>query len=294
MLDFRVNTFLTVCETKNYTKAAEKLGLTQPAVTQHIKYIEEMYNVRLFFKEGKNMCITPEGELLRDMLITLRADCAKIERRLKSVSEKTGSIKMGATKAFGEYVLPSIIEKYMDSVAETKLVVQVENIESLLYMLQKGSLDFVFAEGQFEKNRYNCKTLGKYKVVCISSSKNPLNEKADIEDLFKNRLIVREKGSGTRDMFEQKLEHFGYDFGDFKSVVEVGSVDVIKKMVEDDYGITFIPEKVVKNEIDMGVIKKIDISDFEIISEVNFITLKNTMFIKDFEHFFDFANKDIF
>ena len=98
MLDFRVNTFLTVCELGNYTKTAEKLGLTQPAVTQHIRFIEDRYKVKLLLKDGKSMKLTEAGEALRDMFITLQADEKKIGRRLSELNQKPGPLVMPSNR----------------------------------------------------------------------------------------------------------------------------------------------------------------------------------------------------
>ncbi len=290
MLDFRVNTFLTVCDSRNYTKAAEKLGLTQPAVTQHIKYIEEKYKVRLFVKEGKNMRLTKSGELLRDMLMTLSADCSKIDERIKKIADEPKSINMGATKSIGDYVMPRIIKKYLDRNPYARISMQVENTSHLLNLLKKGKLEFAIVEGQFDKNMYWYKGFYKEKFVCLCSPDSKLGDKTvSFEDLFGERLIVREKGSGSRSILENCLEQIGFSFRNFHSVIELGSIDIIKRLVEDNFGIAFMYEVAAREELEKGTLKQVNVKGYGLSHEFNFVCLKDTMFLNEFKDFFDFA-----
>ncbi len=290
MLDFRVNTFLTVCESKNYTKAAEKLGLTQPAVTQHIKYIEEKYKVRLFVKDGKNMRLTKSGELLRDMLITLSADSNRIDERIKKIADEPKLISMGATKAIGQYVMPHILEKYLDQNPQIKISMEVENTSRLLSMLKTGRLEFAIVEGQFDKSMYWYKLFSNEKYICICSPKSELGDRTvSIEELFNKRLIVRESGSGARNILENHLSQMGFSFDNFKPYLELGSIEAIKRLVGDDYGIAFTYEAAAKEELKRGKLKQVHVKGCDLTHEFNFVCLRDTMFLKEFEDFFDFA-----
>lgn len=290
MLDFRIKTFLTVCESGNYTKAAEKLGLTQPAVTQHIKFLEDRYKVRLFVKEGKNMRLTGTGEIMRDMFTTLNADCKKIDRRIKKINDEPKSLVIGVTNSIGEYVLPSVLKKLLEKRPNTRISIEVENTSYLFDMLKKGSVDFLILEGKFDKNAYCYKLFSKEKFVCLCSPLSGLGDKAEsIEELFSNRLFLREKGSGTREILENVLKQMGYSKDGFKYTTEVGSLNAIKFLVADNCGITFMFEVAAAEELKCGRLKKIDIKDFEICQEFNFVCLKETMFMEEFNEFFEFA-----
>ena len=109
MIDYRLKTFLTLCELKNYTKTAKKLFITQPAVTQQIKYLEKYYGVTLFKYEGKNLILTPAGKELQSFALTLSKDCEKIVQKL-STNKENITYKFGATLTIGQYIMPDIIE----------------------------------------------------------------------------------------------------------------------------------------------------------------------------------------
>ncbi|MCD7854137.1 MAG: LysR family transcriptional regulator [Clostridiales bacterium] len=293
MLDFRVNTFLTVCESGNYTKAAEKLGLTQPAVTQHIKYIEDRYKIRLFVKDGKTMRLTPEGSLLREMFITLSSDCKKIDRCIKKMNEESGALLMGVTKSIGEYVMPDILQKYLETNPSVRISMDVENTAYLLDYLKQGTIDFCIIGGKFDKNAYWHKLFSREKFVCLCSSSIPLSGKtADIEELFSERLLIREQGSGSREIFKSSLNQLGYNESNFKAVTEIGSIDVIKHLVKKGLGITFMYEAAAAEEIKNGSLALIDVKGFDSSHEFNFVCLKNSMFADEFSDFFDFAVKN--
>ncbi len=293
MLDFRVNTFLTVCESGNYTKAAEKLGLTQPAVTQHIKFLEDRYKVRLFVKEGKNMRLTATGEIMRELFTTLSADCKKIDRRIKKLNEEPKSLIMGTTSSIGEYVMPSVIKKYLEINPKARISMEVNNTASLFDMLKKGKVDFLILEGKFDKNAYWHRLFSEEKFVCLCSpDKEPAGGSADIESLFENRLFLREAGSGTREIFESTLKEMGYSKKNFKAVTEVGSINAIKSLVAEGCGISFMFEAAAREELKSGRLKKIDVNDFDTNQEFNFVCLKNTMFLDEFEKFFSFAENN--
>lgn len=293
MLDFRVNTFLTVCENGNYTKAAEKLGLTQPAVTQHIKYIEDRYKIRLFIKDGKTMRLTPEGSLLREMFITLSSDCKKIDRCIKKMNDESKALLMGVTKSIGEYVMPNILQKYLETNPSVRISMDVENTAYLLDYLKQGTIDFCIIGGKFNKNAYWHKLFSREKFVCLCSSSNPLAGKsADIEQLFGERLFLRENGSGSREILKSSLNQLGYNESNFKTVTEIGSIDVIKRLVKNGLGITFMHEAAALKEIKSGSLAVINVKDFDISHEFDFVCLKNSMFIDEFDGFFDFAVKN--
>ena len=146
MIDFRFKTFLTLCKTKSYTKAAQKLNITQPAVTQHIKYLEEKYDTKLFQYSGKILDLTPEGETLKDIAKSIQVDSEKAYRILKDKKESIKRIKFGATLTIGEYMMPELIEKYMADFPDSKVTMIVENTDRLLHMLREGDIDFALSK----------------------------------------------------------------------------------------------------------------------------------------------------
>ena len=113
MLDFRVYTFLAVCRHMNYTKAAEELHITQPAVSQHIRYLETLYGVRLFVSEGKKVHLSPAGERLLQAATTLKNDEAYLKELLSCVPEQAPTLRFGTTRTIGESVISTPLASYI-------------------------------------------------------------------------------------------------------------------------------------------------------------------------------------
>ena len=111
MLDFRVDTFIELCRTRNYTKTAENLHMTQPAVSQHIKYLEEFYGCKFFNYNKKVLTITEQGEALYKYLLTMSSDANKIREEIKNIDISKKNLHFGATFTIGEFIIPKIISE---------------------------------------------------------------------------------------------------------------------------------------------------------------------------------------
>ena len=162
MIDTRIETFLTLCRVMNYRKTAELLNMTQPAVTQHIHFLEEQYGCKLFSYDRRTLTMTKEAELLQKYAENVLYQ----EKKLKAELEQSDgvSLSIGATKTIGEYVIDKHISAFL-SVPKNSISVNVENTETLLSELSAGKLDFALIEGYFDKSRYSSKLYRKEPFV---------------------------------------------------------------------------------------------------------------------------------
>jgi DNA-binding transcriptional LysR family regulator len=279
MLDFRINTFLTVCEYMNFTKAAEALCITQPAVSQHIKYLETTYNSKLFEYEGKKIKLTKAGKLLYQTSITMKHDEEYLKGKIKEEQLGITSIKFGATLTIGEFILPAKLNSYLNKNKNMKITMIVENTKELLYRLEHGEIDFALVEGYFIKSEYDYVVYSKENYICVTGKNCKLKEQPQVlEDLLGETLIVREKGSGTRDIFEKNLEEQNLTINDFSKVIEIGNINSIKYLVNNNHGITALYEAAVKEELENGSLQKVEVSDLQKNHNFYFIWRKNSTF----------------
>jgi len=279
MLDFRINTFLTVCEYMNFTKAAQILCITQPAVSQHIKYLEKIYDTKLFEYEGKKTNLTKAGQILYQTAITMKHDEEFLKEKI--AEEKLGitNLKFGATLTIGEFILPSKIHNYLNKNNNMKITMIVENTKELLYKLEYGEIDFALVEGYFIKSKYDYVIYSKEKYICVAGKNYKLKKQPyKLEDLLQETLIIREKGSGTRDIFEKNLERQNLTLNDFSKVIEIGNINAIKQLVKNNNGITSLYEIAVKDELENGTLKKIEVDDLQKNHDFYFIWRKNSAF----------------
>ena len=279
MLDFRINTFLTVCEYMNFTKAAETLRITQPAVSQHIKYLENTYNAKLFEYEGKKIKLTKVGELVYQISITMKHDEEYLKGKIKEEQLGITSIKFGATLTIGEFILPSKLNSYLNKNKNMKITMIVENTKELLYKLEHGEIDFALVEGYFIKSEYDYVVYSKENYICVAGKDYKFKKQPKIlEDLLEETWIVREKGSGTRDILEKNLEEQNLTINDFCKVIEIGNINAIKYLVKNNNGITTLYEAAVKEELENGTLQKVEVSDLQKKHNFYFIWRKNSAF----------------
>ncbi len=289
MLDIRLKTFTTVAKIRSFTKAAQILNITQPAVSQHIKRLEEYYGVILIRKQGKEIDLTEEGAILFKYAKELEILQRNIEIDLKNKSGIHKSYIIGASMTVGGYVLPYILAEHKKIYKNIDILLQVGNTEAIIDKLLNRKLDLALIEGNFDRNKFNYKKFKNDEMILAVSSNHPFckKDKVSIEEVLKGELILREKGSGTREILECKLQKLGYDMNKFNPYMELGSISAIKSLVEEGLGYSIISKETIKRELKLGLIKIIPMEGLEIYREFNFIYLKdsNKEFIEEFINF---------
>ena len=266
MLDYRIKTFITLYNEMNYRKTAEKLNMTQPGVTQHIHYIENYYGVKLFSYNGKTLSRTPNAEILKRHIDSILSEERETIREF-SQKEKT-VLNIGATKTIGEFVLVPVVREFLrDENNSVNLV--VDNTENLLRSLENAELDFAVVEGVFDKTKYPYHLYKKEHFVGICSKSHPFAGKTiSLKEIFRETLIVRESGSGTRRLLEQAISENWFSLDCFHRVISVSNFSVISDMVMKNNAITFAYEPVAKSKKDLAVF---EVDDMQIKGEFNFV-----------------------
>ncbi len=287
MLDFRLDTFLALCELGSYTRTAARLHITQPAVTQHIQHIEKHFGCLLFARKGRSLSLTPAGKRLYDFALTMRADSGKIRELLAKDDPEERPMRFGATLSIGEYVLPPILAELLRADPSLHPTMFVSNTRNLLTMLREGKIDFAFLEGIFDKGEYHSQVFSRERFVPVCAANSPLAKgKTAFADLVRHRLILREKGSGTRDIFEQLLTENNMRLHHFPRICEVGNMSAIKQLVAADAGITFLYRVAARKELDRGELRNIDVEGVDTVREFNFVFLKESLHAAGYQKWF--------
>lgn len=279
MLDFRVYTFLAVCEYMNYTKATEALHITQPAVSQHIRYLETLYGVRLFASEGKKIHLTPAGKRLLQASTTLKNDEEFLKEVLRCVPEQGPTLRFGTTRTIGESVISAPLAGYIHRHPEANIKVAIGNTDELLHKLTSGEIQFALVEGYYDQQAYDSLVYCTEPFIpvcaaCHQFKKDP----GQLKDLLGEHLLIREPGSGTRDILEKNLEIKNIRLGDFAHMTEVGSMHVILQLLEKDSGITFLYRTAVEQGIQDGTIRELRLKDFQMEHDFAFIWNKGSIY----------------
>ena len=249
-MDSKLHTFLTLCQTMNYRIAAERLHLSQPAVTKQIQALEQAFHTKLFCYDGHMLHKTEACLLLERYAISQQYQFEELQ--LSMADKKRLKLRIGATKTIGDYVLIDAIKEYLSTPAH-ELSLVVDNTKHLLQMLDENQLDFAVIEGTFSKTKYDSYLLRMEPFVGICAKSSPLCAKTvTVEQLLKQTIIVREEGSGTRRIFEERLTAAGYELSDFFREVSISSFVSIKALVAGGIGISFLYHSVVAQEKDIG------------------------------------------
>lgn len=277
MLDPRWNTFLVLCQVMNYTRAARLLCLTQPAVTHHIRYLEEHYGCRLFSYEGKVLRLTEAGLRLREFTRSMTYNSQKIEAAMKA--DAPISLRVGTSKTIGEYVVAPKVEHFLRAHPEAKFSLLVDNTQALLQKMEEGQLDFVLVEGFFDRSRYETQLFRHESFFGICAPGHRLADRiVPLDELRGERLILREVGSGTRGIFEDALRRQNCTLDSFDRVVTISDFEAIKSLVADDLGISFLYGPVVKKELAQGRLARFELADAPMSGAFYFACLKDNLF----------------
>ena len=280
MLDPRCKTFLVLCETMNNTRPAERLCLTQPAVTHHIHYLEDHYGCRLFSYEGKVLRLTEAGVKLREYTRSLAYNSRKVEESM--MAPKPLSLRIGASKTIGEFVIAPKVERFLRDYPEASFSLIVDNTQVLLRMLEAGKLDFVLVEGFFEASRYETTLYRKEEFFGICPPGHRFAGRAiSLTELESERILIREPGSGTRAIFEEALRRENRTLKSYPNVATISDFSTIKSLVADGLGVSFLYAPAVSGELERGELVRFDLAGLPMSGAFSFVCLKDNLFAAD-------------
>lgn len=237
MIDTRIQTFLTLCRVMNYRRTAELLNMTQPAVTQHIHFLEEQYGCKLFHYDRRTLTMTREAELLQRYAENVLYQEKKLKTEL--TQNKGVSLSIGATKTIGEYVIGDHVSAFLSD-PDHHISVTVENTETLLTDLSAGKIDFALIEGYFDRSRYASRLYRKEPFVGLCGKGHIFaNKNIPIDKIWDQNLLLREEGSGTRDILGQLLAESNHSFSEFERITTISNFGLITRLLENNNCITF-------------------------------------------------------
>lgn len=271
MLDYRIDTFLALCDRMNYRATAEALRMTQPAVTQHIQYLEQVYGCKLFAYNGRKLSKTDAGQRLEAYARSAEYNELALRRTLNEPRRRT--LRIGATKTIGNYVIGPEIGALIQR-PDIDLSLIVDNTRRLLELLNQGALDFALIEGFFDKEAYGWQLYQEAPFVGICAPGHPFAGKVvSIEDLRQELLLLREPGSGTRAIFEELLQEYGENLSRFSRTACIGSFSLIKELAAAGQGVSFAYEAVLRAQDRLA---QFSLSHQPVTRRFHFVYLKDT------------------
>lgn len=272
MTDIKLKTFICLVQCGSYTKAAELLHMTQPAVSQHIKKLENEYGCRLFEWQSGALRLSESGKILYEYA---RLSAANEEILRLRLSNAAPPLKIGATLTIADYYLDDIlplITRLGDGSGHSGLHIYAENTRVLTEMMMRGEISCAFVEGIFDTSLFTAHEFCSAALTGVCSAEHPLaNRETSFDELFGYPLILRESGSGTRAVFEEYLSMENLPLSSWNRVICAGSVMLIKKILLSGAGISFMYSRAVQDDVNEGRLAFLKIRDFSIEKPLHFI-----------------------
>ena len=247
-----VKIFTTVCETSSVTEAAEKLYIAQPSVSLAIKEMEEYYGIKLFDRISKKLYLTDEGKTMlgySSHITALFDEMENIRNR-----DGTGLLRIGSSITIGTHYIPVIVRKFKETNPDAEVNVVINSSEVVEEMLLRNELDCGIMEG-FAHSEYLITEQLRDDKLCIVS--NCDCEFHSVDEFYKSKFLLREKGSGTRELFDNVAELYGYNI---KPVWESTSTKALINAVIYGHGISVIPYKLAEDDINAGRLKLLSVT----------------------------------
>jgi len=274
MLDFRLKVFYTVARTLNFNRAAEQLNISQPAVTRHIKELEEHYKTTFFDRTRRQIALTRAGEILLQHTHLIFEEYQKLDFDLNLLQNKTdGTLHIGASTTIAQYVIPAYLARFHQRFPEVKIELTNANSLDIEQQLADKNIELGLVEGAIHSPDLKYTPFLKDEIVLVSRVKNGLLKNRTIvpDDLIKLPLLTREAGSGTSEIIEEHLLKIGLQMKDLTIHMQLGSTESIKNYLFHSDTFAFLSVYSVQQELSDDRLCIVDIEGMDITRTFSFI-----------------------
>ncbi len=258
MSDRRLQVFHTVAGVLSFTRAAELLHMTQPAVTHQIRQLEEELNARLFDRSNNRISLTAAGEQVLEYADRIIALYGQMSESVKALTgDRAGLITIGASTTIAEYMLPGLLGDFRQNFPDVQIRLRVANTDAIVALVADNTIDLGVVEGEVDNQLLRVEQCQQDELQLILPPGHPLTEQSSIEplELTAYPFIHREDGSGTRSVVVRYLSAHGVDEHSLNRPFELGSTEAIKGAVQAGMGITIVSGATVSRELALGLLE---------------------------------------
>lgn len=257
MADRRLQVFHTVARLLSFTKAAETLHMTQPAVTFQIRQLEEYFNTRLFDRTHNKISLTAAGERVFQYAEKILSLYGEMESQVRELTgDVSGILIIGASTTIAEYVLPILLGEFKEKYPGINIRLKVSNSMGIVHMVEDNSVDVGIVESPVSNKNLTVEVCWLDKLVFICQPNHPLAKKTTIrgQDLMGLPFVCREEGSGTREYIAEYLAKNDMTHHDLNVSVEVGNPEAVKSAVEAGLGVSIVSQATIIKELKLGTL----------------------------------------
>lgn len=255
MIDQHLQVFIVVVEKGNFSRAAEELHMTQPAVSQYIQALERSIGTRLLERSNKYVRLNRAGEIVYHHAKEIVGVYTRMENLLDDLMNRaSGSLTIGASYTFGEYVLPHILADLHKKYPLIQPSITIHNTKEIAELVLSHQLDVGIVEGEYKHEALQIEPFAEDHMSVVVSADHPLaqHEQVAMSDLSNETWIIREIGSGTREAADKWLSENEVQP---LNKMEFGSIQIIKESVEAGLGITLLSQLAIRKELQLGTLK---------------------------------------
>jgi DNA-binding transcriptional LysR family regulator len=263
MADRRLQVFHAVAKHLSFTKAAEALFMTQPAVTFQVKQLEEHFNTRLFERGHGRNALTPAGQIVLEYAEKILALSAELDLRLKEMTGEVGGLLLvGASTTIAEFLLPQVLGDFKSKYPKVQPRLTVANSETVENRVAEHTLDIGFIEARSHRDSVAADVCCEDELQAVCAPSHPLArlKTATPKQLAQYPFISRESGSGTREVVDQYLQNAGVAPDSLNVVMEIGSPEALKGLVATGLGFTIMSRAAVVKETRLGQLVRVPLA----------------------------------
>ncbi len=286
-----LRTFYVLVKKGSFSKTAEEICITQPAVSIHIKSLEEYYGVGLFDKVDKRYVLTEAGNILYHYAERFFNLMDETKRSLSEFADlHRGSLSLGASSNIGVYILPCLLGNFKNNFPKIVIRVSIGNTKLIEQKILSNELDIGLVEAQIRSSEIVIEPWRDERLIVVTSPSHPFAKLKKIKpsQLIDEPFIVGEGGSGTGRVLAEKLPSIA---NNLKVFLELGSTEAVKRAVEEGLGISIVGESTVCRELKSGSLKEIQIDGVELKKQFNLAYLKGKIFTPTMREFINCIHK---
>jgi DNA-binding transcriptional LysR family regulator len=259
--NFRLKVFRAVAEHLNFRRAAERLFLSQPAVTLQIKALENDLGVRLFDRTAGRILLTPQGSLLLDYAKRLASLAAEAEQELGACDGNvSGELSLGVSTTIAQYVLPRLLGAFLEEHPKVQFSLRSGNTAEIVELLLDNKVAIGLIEGPARERGVHTEPFMEDELVLIARP-DFASDHLSRPQLISCNLLMREQGSGSRRVVETAFDHAGCKLKSFHKVMDLDSTEAIKSAVEAGLGVGFVSRWAISKELELGALQIVEVSD---------------------------------
>ena len=293
MADRRLQVFHTVARLLSFTKAAESLHMTQPAVTFQVRQLEEYFNTRLFDRTHNRISLTEAGRRVyeyADRIFQLYDEMEGTVREL--TGDVSGVLMIGASTTIAEYMLPALLGDFKGKYPHVGIRLKVSNTDAIVSMVEDNEIDLGVVEAPVANKNLVVELCRVDQLVAVVTPGHPLAQlgRVTVADLTQYPYIVREEGSGTREVIHEYLRAAGLSSNSLNTIMELGSPEAVKGAVEAGMGVSVLSGTTIHKEIRLGTLVAVPL-DPPLERPFSFVHQKQKFRVRAMEELLNFARQ---